>query len=144
MGSDDGSDGDSVGGSPSLYEEATGFSGKLDYLAGSGEAISGDCAGLFFPGSPAFAGAAGSLGKGAGFAVSPEVLAFSGTDVGAAGAGAGLDVGRGSEVGSSNGAGVKANGGSKRSKALVRKMVLFMAVHIAAHVGLRENISIGG
>ena len=144
MGSDDGSDDGSAGGSPSLFEGATGFSGSLAELAGSGETISGDCAGVFFPGFPVSAGAAGSLGRDAGFAASVEGLACSGTDVGSAGAGAGLDAGRGSGVGTSNGAGVKANGGSKRSKALMNMNSLFMAVHIAAHVGLRENIAVGG
>ena len=143
-GSDDGSDCGSVGGSPSFVEGATGFSGRLADPAGSGKALSGDCAGVFFPGFAVFAEAAGSLGRDAGFATSTEGLACSGTDDGSAGAGVGLDAGRGSGVGTSNGAGVKANGGSKRSKAIVTKMLLFMAVHIAAHFGLRENISIGG
>ena len=143
-GSDDGSDGDSVGGSPSLFEGATGFSGRLADVAGPGEAISGDCVGVFFPGFPVFAGAAGSLGRDSGFATSMEDLACSGTDVGSVGAGAGLEAGRGSEVGSNNGAGVKANGGSRRSKELMKFGSMFMPVHIAAHVGLRENISVGG
>ena len=140
MGSDDGSDDGSAGGSPSFFEGATGFSGRLAELAGSGETISGDCAGLFFPGFPVSAGAAGSLGRDAGFAASVEGLACSGTDVGSADAGAGLDAGRGSGVGSSNGVGVKANGRLKRSKVLMKRKLLSITIYIAAYIRLRENI----
>ena len=103
-----------------MFEGPTGFSGNSADLAGSGEAIAGDWAGVFFPGFPVFAGAAGSLGRDAGFAASVEGLACSGTDVGSAGVSAGLDAGRGSGVGTSDGAGVKANGGSKKSKAFTK------------------------
>lgn len=142
LGSDGGSDVGSVGGSPSFFEEATEFSGRLADPAGSAEALSGDCAGVFFPGSPVFAGAAGSLGRDAGFAASVVDLASAGTDVGSAGAGAG--VGRPGGFGKSKGAGVNAIGGSKSAKVDKSPKGRYIPVHNDDHVGSRVNMFMGG
>ena len=143
LGSGAGSDGGSDGRSPSFFEEAAEFSGRLADPVGSTEPMTGDCVGLFLSGSPVLAGgAAGSVGRDAGFAASVESSACSGIEVGSAGAGAG--VGRAGGVGRSRGAGVNAIGGSKRAKVVSPKALLNTPVHNDAHVGSREKISIGG
>ena len=79
------------------------------------------------------------MGRDAGLAASAEgVACSSGTVVGSAG------VGRAGVVGRSNAAGVNATGGSNRAKVVKVKGSLQMPVHADAHVGLRENISVGG
>lgn len=145
-GSDGGSSGGSVdgsnGASSSFFEGATGFSGRLADPAGSAEPIPGDCAGVFFPGSPVFAGATGSLGRDAGFAASVEGLVCFDTDVGSAVADAG--VGRANGVGKSKGAAVNAIGGSKRAKIINPKESLNIPVHSDDHIGSRVKIFMGG
>lgn len=111
---------------------------ELGREAGSGETITGDCIGLGFPGSAVFAGeVAGPLGRDAGLAASVEAVAGAGIVVGSAGAGAGVG-------GRSQAVGVKAMGGSKRPKGENPKASLNIPVHAEAHIGSRENISIGG
>ncbi len=140
-----GSDGGSGGGSPVFFGEAAGLPNTGTDPAGSADAPTGDGVGLSLPESPVFAGAAaGSLGRDAGLAVSADGIIRSDTVVGSAGAGAGAGVRRAGGVGRSNAAGVNAIGGSKRAKVLNMKGSVQKPVHSDAHVGLRENISIGG
>ena len=130
----------SDGGSP--LSEAAELS---DREAGLAEATTGGCVGLSFPGSPVLTGeGAGSLGRGAGLAISVEGEAFSGTVVGSAGAGAGVGVGLGFGVGRSKAAGVNAIGGSKSNKVLASQTSLQKPVHFDAHCESRANISMGG
>lgn len=58
--------------------------------------------------------------------------------------GTGVRVGNTSGVGTSTAAGVSAIGGSKRAKVVKSNWSLKIPVHIDAHIGSRENISIGG
>ena len=58
--------------------------------------------------------------------------------------GTGVGVGRVGGVGASSDAGVKATGGSKRPKVVSPKESLNSPVHIASHIGSRENICVGG
>ena len=139
-----GSDGGSDGGSLSLFGEsaAAGSSGRE---ADPAEGITSRGVGLSLPGSPGFVeAAAGSLGRDAGLAASVEGVACSGVVVGLAGVGAGVGLGPTGEVGTSNASGVNAIGGSKRANVDKVKGSLQKPVHSDAHVGSRENISIGG
>ena len=129
----------SDGGSPLSFGEVAELSSKEVGLA---EAIACDCVGPSRAGSPVFAGAAGSLGKDTGLAASVEGVAPSGTVVDPAGVDAGASVGRG--VGRSPVIGVNAVGGSKRARVLKPNWSLNIPVQLAAHIGLRVNISIGG
>ena len=66
-------------------------------------------------------------------------MARSGTVVGSA------DVGTGAGgVGASSDAGVKATGGSKSPKVVSPNLSVNNPVHIAFHIGSRENICVGG
>ena len=142
-GSDGGLDGGSGGGSsPLSFGEPAKLSSRE---AGSAEGLTGPCVGLSSPGSPVFAGgAAGSLGRGAGLAALTEGEACSGTVVGSAGVGIGVGVGRAGGVGTSKAAGVNAIGGSKRANVVTAKESLNIPVHVAAHIGSRANIFVGG
>ena len=92
--------------------------------------------GLTFPGSAVLTGGAtGSLGSDAGLA---EGEGCSATVFGSAG------VGRAVGVGSSNAAGVNVTGGSKSARVVNAKGSVYIPVHADAHVGSRENTSIGG
>ena len=125
-----------------FFGEAAGLPGRE---AGSAEAITGDFAGLSFPGSSVFTGgAAGSFGRDAGLAAVAEGLVRSGTVVGSAGVNTGVGVGRAIAVGTSTAAGVNAIGGSKRANVVRPKLSLNIPVHIAAQTGSRENIFISG
>ena len=128
-----GSDGGSDGGSDCRFDE--GSTGGLSVFFGEGVGL---------PECPVLTGAAGSLGRDAGLAATAEGVGRSGTVVGSAGAGAGAGVGLATGLGRSKAAGVNAIGGSKRAKVLNPSGLLNIPVHKAAHIGLRENIFIGG
>lgn len=84
------------------------------------------------------AGAA-KLGGDTGLAASTEGVVCSDIVVGFAGVSTGAGVGA-----TSNAAGVNAIGGSKSSKVVIPAAPVNIPVHDDAHVGSRENISIGG
>ena len=89
-----------------------------------------------FPGSAVLTGGAtGSLGSNAGLA---ECEGCSATVVGSA------SVGRAVGVGSSNAAGVNIIGGSKSARVVSPAGSVYIPVHADAHIGSRENTSIGG
>lgn len=92
-----------------------------------------------FPGSPVLAGGAtGSLGIDAGLAGLAEGAVCFASVVGSA------IVGRAVGVGNSNAAVVNAIGGSKSARVVFPAGSVYIPVHADAHIGSRENTSIGG
>lgn len=134
-----GSDGGSAVEPPLFPAEAIELPGRAIDSTGSAEASTGEGVGLSPPGSLVFAGGAPGLGRDAGLAALAEDVVCSSTVVGSAGAATAEVVG-----GTSHAVGVNAIGGSKRSKVVSPLAPVNIPVHADAHVGSRENISVGG
>lgn len=133
-----GSDGGSAGGSPLFPGEAVELPCGAMGSTVSAEATTGEGVGSL-PGSLVFDAGAAGLGGDTGLAALAEDLVCSDIDVGFAGAATGSGVGD-----TSHAVGVKAIGGSKRSKVVNPLAPENIPVHANAHVRSRENISIGG